>query len=57
MRRLRCLLGRHRWVHRRNPEMGGPRAEYEVCELCGTERKVYEGRPYAGGTNRPKPGR
>lgn len=56
MRSLRCLLGRHRWVHRRNPEMGGPRAEYEVCEVCGTERNVYEGRPYAGGTNRQRPG-
>ena len=42
MKALSCYLGRHSWQHRRNPEMGGPQADYEVCARCGTERAVYE---------------
>ena len=42
-RSLLCLLGRHDWRHKRNPEVGGPAADFEVCTRCGHERKTYEG--------------
>lgn len=38
-----CLLGRHDWRHQRNPEVGGPAADFEICTRCGHERKTYEG--------------
>jgi hypothetical protein len=36
-----CHVGRHRWQRRRNPEVGGRDAEYEVCVRCGKDRPVY----------------
>jgi hypothetical protein len=42
MKALRCYLGRHAWRHEVNPEMGGPRARYDVCSRCGKERNEYE---------------
>ena len=42
MKALRCYLGRHRWRHEVNPEMGGPEAGYDLCSRCGKERNVYE---------------
>ena len=41
MKALSCYLGRHRWRHEVNPEMGGPEAGYDVCSRCGKERNVY----------------
>ena len=42
---LRCLLGRHRWEPRRNPEVGGADANYDVCSRCGKERAKFGPRP------------
>jgi hypothetical protein len=42
MRSLLCLLGRHVWEHKRNPEVGGAAADYEQCARCGKERPTYE---------------
>jgi hypothetical protein len=42
MKAWRCYLGRHIWRHEVNPEMGGPRAGYDVCSRCGKERNEYE---------------
>ena len=41
-RSLRCLVGRHHWLHGRNPEVGGPAAAFEVCSRCGRERNTYQ---------------
>jgi hypothetical protein len=38
---IACWLGRHDWQHRRNEEMGGKDADYQVCRRCGAERKEY----------------
>jgi hypothetical protein len=35
--RLSCLLGRHAWVRRSNPDVGGAQAVYHLCRRCGTE--------------------
>jgi hypothetical protein len=48
MKALTCYLGRHTWQHRRNPEMGGPQADYEVCGRCGKERNKYENKDGTG---------
>ena len=40
--RVLCRLGRHMWATRRNPEVGGPQAQYETCRRCGTERQTYD---------------
>jgi hypothetical protein len=40
--RLLCRLGRHMWATRRNPEVGGPQAQYETCRRCGRERQTYD---------------
>jgi hypothetical protein len=42
MKALTCYLWRHSWQHRRNPEVGGAQADYEVCSRCGKERNRYE---------------
>ena len=42
MPNLLCLLGRHRWVHHVNPEVGGPGGTYDLCSRCHKERKSYE---------------
>jgi hypothetical protein len=42
MRSWLCLLGRHDWEHKRNPEVGGAAADYEQCVRCGKERSTYE---------------
>jgi hypothetical protein len=42
--RLLCRLGVHRWVLRRNPELGGREALYEDCRRCGRERTTYDPR-------------
>jgi len=42
MKAVTCYLGRHTWRHQRNPEMGGPQADYEVCTRCGKERNRYD---------------
>lgn len=36
--RLWCLTGRHWWGYHHNPEVGGPRAVYQLCRRCGRER-------------------
>lgn len=43
--RLLCLLGRHAWKTRRNPDVGGREAVYETCYRCGKERPQYGVRP------------
>jgi hypothetical protein len=45
---LLCRLGRHAWLHERNPDMGGPGADFERCTRCGRERAGY-GQPPATG--------
>lgn len=50
MRPFSCLLGRHRWRHHRNPEVGGALADYEVCGRCGKERPVWD-KPSSGGVS------
>lgn len=35
--RLSCLVGRHDWVQRRNPDVGGPQAVWLQCRRCGRE--------------------
>lgn len=40
-----CHLGRHRWHHERNPEMGGAAADFEVCDRCGKERPTFGSPP------------
>ena len=42
MRALRCLLGRHDWEHKHNPEVGGPGGGYDVCSRCGKEKPAYD---------------
>jgi hypothetical protein len=42
---LLCHLGRHRWAHHRNPEVGGKDAVFERCRRCGRERQGYEAPP------------
>lgn len=45
MRHVLCLLGRHRWERRRNPEGSGREGAYIVCGRCGKDRPSYETRP------------
>jgi len=42
MKAVTCYLRRHTWRHQRNPDMGGPQADYEVCTRCGKERNSYD---------------
>ena len=42
MRSLLCLIGRHDWRVRRNPEQGGAGAAYQVCARCGREQVGYD---------------
>jgi hypothetical protein len=35
--RVACLFGRHAWVRRRNPDVGGPQAVWMQCRRCGRE--------------------
>jgi hypothetical protein len=48
MRPLRCMIGRHEWQVRRNPEKGGPGAQYETCARCGKDRSDHEPSPGTG---------
>lgn len=48
MRRGLCLVGRHRWEHHRNPEVGGAGASFDTCSRCGKEKSVY-GKPPPNG--------
>jgi hypothetical protein len=41
---LLCRLGRHRWVRRRNPEVGGAAALFDECRRCGTVRMGWADR-------------
>ena len=51
MRRLMCLIGRHRWEHHINREASGPGGGYDLCARCGRERNVYEpGKGPVGGS-------
>ena len=43
-----CGIGWHLWARHRNPEVGGPRAVYELCRRCRRERNTYDP-PYGGG--------
>lgn len=43
---LLCRAGRHLWVQRTQPEVGGARAVYHLCRRCGRERSVWEPRSY-----------
>ena len=42
MRRLMCLIGRHRWEHHINREASGPGGGYDLCARCGREKNSYE---------------
>ncbi len=42
MRPVLCLVGRHRWERRRNPEGSGSDGAYIVCGRCGRDRPSYE---------------
>lgn len=42
MRPVLCLVGRHRWVRRHNPEVDGAKGDYHVCARCGREQNTYE---------------
>lgn len=43
-----CLLGRHKWQHHVNKEMGGPNAGFDLCARCGKEKKAYGKPPSTG---------
>jgi hypothetical protein len=45
---LMCRLGRHAWVQKRNPEVGGKLAEFKQCSRCGKEQDVYGKPPSTG---------
>ena len=45
---LKCRLGRHAWEKKRNPEMSGALAEYNVCSRCRKEQDVYGIAPPTG---------
>lgn len=40
--RILCRLGRHTWVIRHNPEVGGKASVFHVCRRCGKDRPEYE---------------
>lgn len=42
MRNVLCLIGRHRWERRHNPEVDGRRGDFHVCARCGTDRPTYD---------------
>ena len=31
MRDIRCMIRRHRWESRHNPEVEGPKGDYQTC--------------------------
>jgi hypothetical protein len=45
MRDIRCMLRRHRWESRHNPEVEGPKGDYQTCVRCGEDRAGYEPPP------------
>lgn len=42
--RLLCLVGRHLWTRKRNPDVGGRGALYDECRRCGTVRMGWDER-------------
>ena len=48
---LLCLLGRHAWQRKQNPEVGGAGGAYDQCNRCGKEKAGY-GKPPATGVAR-----
>lgn len=42
MLRVLCYFGRHAWEHKRNPELGGRLAEFDVCRRCRKEKDVFD---------------
>ena len=45
IRDIRCLFGRHRWEARHNPEVEGPKGDYQTCRRCGEDKAAYEPPP------------
>lgn len=45
MRDVRCLVRRHRWERRHNPEVEGPQGDYQTCVRCGEDKGIYEPPP------------
>ena len=45
MRRVLCLVARHRWETRHNPEIEGARGDDQPCLRCTTDKAVYEAPP------------
>ena len=46
MGRFLCMIGRHRWLHKRNPEGG---ATYLECERCQKQKDTMSIADYGGG--------
>ena len=45
MRDIRCMIRRHRWESRHNPEVEGPKGDYQTCARCGEDKAGYEPPP------------
>lgn len=45
MRDIRCLVGRHRWALRHNPEVEGPKGDFRTCRRCGADKAEYDPPP------------
>jgi hypothetical protein len=45
VRDIRCMVGRHRWESRHNPEVEGPKGDYQTCARCGEDKAGYEPPP------------
>lgn len=48
MTKVLCLLGRHKWQHHVNREIGGANAGFDLCARCGREKKAYGKPPPTG---------
>ena len=42
---IRCMIRRHRWDSRHNPEVEGPKGDYQTCARCGEDKAGYEPPP------------
>lgn len=48
MGRVLCYFGSHSWERKRNPDMGGALAEFDICTRCGKEKDVFGKPPKKG---------
>jgi hypothetical protein len=46
VRKFLCMIGVHRWLHKRNPEGG---ATYLECERCQKQKDTMSIGDYGGG--------